>query len=83
MPVTLPTPAEFSSLPWKSRDKAILAARNLLRAYGGSVAEDMTGDGYRIARERNATDNARWAERVREEARRLERESNRRAVVQR
>ena len=83
MPVTLPTPDEFSSLPWKSRDKAILAARNLLRAYGGSVAEDMTGDGYRIARERNACDNARWAERVREEARRLERESNRRAVVQR
>lgn len=83
MPVTLPTPAEFSALPWKSRDRAILAARNLLRAYGGSVSEDMTGDGYRIARERNAADNARWAERVREEARRLERESNRRAVVQR
>jgi hypothetical protein len=83
MPVTLPSPAEFSGLSWRSRDKAIIAARNLLRAYGGAVAEDMTGDHYRIARERNATDNARWAERVREEARRLERESNRRAGVQR
>lgn len=80
MPVTLPTPEEFSSLPWKSRDKAIIAARNLLRAYGGAVAEDMTGDGYRVARERNATDNARWAEQVRAEARRLERASRRRSV---
>lgn len=78
MPVTLPSPAEFSGLPWKSRDKAIVAARNLLRAYGGAVAEDMTGDGYRVARERNAADNARWAERVREEARRLEKSRGRR-----
>ena len=79
MPVTLPSPAEFTALSWKSRDKAIIAARNLLRAYGGSVAEDMTGDNYRVARERNATDNARWGESVREEARRLEREAKRRA----
>lgn len=78
MPVTLPSPSEFSALPWKSRDKAIIAARTLLRAYGGAVAEDMTGDGYRVARERNAADNARWAERVREEARRLEKSRGRR-----
>lgn len=73
MPVALPTPEEFAALNWKNRDKAVKAARTLLRTYGGVFADD----GYRI--NRNAQDNARWAESVREEARRLEREAKRRA----
>ena len=73
MPVTLPTPDEFAALNWRSRDKAVSTARALLRTYGGQFSDD----GYRI--NRHAADNARWAESVREEARRLEREAKRRA----
>lgn len=71
MPVTLPHPEEFARLDWRTRDKAILAARGLLRAYGGTVSEDMTGDGYRPSREARARRDAQWAEDVRAQARRL------------
>jgi len=71
MPVVMPHPSEFPTLPWRQRDKAIRTARALLRAYGGAVAEDMTGDAFRPSAECRARRDAAWAESVRAEARRL------------
>jgi hypothetical protein len=72
MPVMLPHPEEFRALDWRTRDKAITTARALLRAYGGTVSEDMTTDGYRPSRECRARRDAQWAEDVRAQARALE-----------
>ena len=72
MPVILPTPDEFSGLPWRSRDKALMAARSLLRGYGGIAGIDLTADAYRTRRDRIKAEDIAFGERVRAEARAME-----------
>jgi hypothetical protein len=72
MPVILPTPDEFSALPWRSRDKALMAARSLLRGYGGAAGVDLTADAYRTRRDRIKAEDIAFGERVRAEARAMQ-----------
>jgi hypothetical protein len=70
MPILLPTPDELADLDWHKRDKAVRAARALLRGYGVHV-EPADRVRWREGRERYAARHAAWAESVRAEARRL------------
>lgn len=73
-PVVLPSPEELTRLTWWQRDKAIRAARALLRSYGALVeAADMPARRTRLAPEVLAERKRAEGEAIREEARRLER----------
>lgn len=71
MPVILPTPDELVALDWHKRDKAIRAARALLRGYGAHV-EPADGTRYRLRKAAKERAWGQWAEEVRAEARRIE-----------
>ena len=71
MAVVMPTPEEFARLDWHKRDKAIRAARALMRGYGAAMADDMTADALRPSAEARARADRAWGERVRAEARAL------------
>lgn len=70
MPVILPTPDEIAAMPWHSRDRAVNAARALLRGYGDLV-EPSEPTRWRSRRDGYRSRHAAWAEGVRAEARRL------------
>lgn len=79
MPVIAPTPAEFAAMSWHAQNKTRAELIRLLRAYGMPNLPVTHAERAKRNRQRHAA----WAHEVRKEARRLERESNRRAVVQR
>jgi hypothetical protein len=85
MPLIVPTPDELRAMNWQDRAKARRRLEKLLESYEGTVGSRvrLTQEqrAYRAELRRKAK--AAWGERVREEARRLERESNRRAGVRR
>ncbi len=73
MPVTFPTPEEFLHLPWHKRDRAIRAARGLLRQYGGMVEEAVVPPARtRLSAEALRQRHWEFGEAIRAEARRLE-----------
>lgn len=83
----VPTPDELAAMPWHKRDKALLQLRSLMSAYGLAFEPARRTRMTEAQKARNAARRRKaaqaWGESVRAEARRLERESNRRAGVQR
>lgn len=71
MPVILPTADELAQLDWHKRDRAVRAARNLLRAYGDAVEPVAPAKRYRLTDAQRAEREWAWGEAVRAEARRL------------
>lgn len=69
-PIPLPTPDELGRMSWQQRDRAVMAARRLVRAYGGTVEAD-GGTRYRLTKAAKEANAREWAEQVRADARRL------------